>query len=114
MNIMQTRIRLSPYDPTKYLRLVIDGAKTVGTGFILIQYLNEAKRDFYCSMIRMGAQFYADDKLFTVLCNLCSEKIEESLIKCPNGCLTEYAVLLFKAEKMKREEQNVFCTDYDS
>ena len=38
LKIMQTRIRLSPYDPKKKLRLVIDGAKTVGTGFLLIQY----------------------------------------------------------------------------
>ena len=43
MNIMQTRFRLSPYDPTKRLGLVLDGAKTVGTGFILVQYLNEEK-----------------------------------------------------------------------
>ena len=29
MDIMKTRIKLSPYDPTKRLRLIIDGAKTV-------------------------------------------------------------------------------------
>ena len=45
MNIMQTSIRLSPNDPKKCLCLVIDGAKTVGTGFILIQYLNEEKSE---------------------------------------------------------------------
>ena len=41
INIVRTRIRLSPYDPTKRLHLIIDGAKTVGTGFVLCQYLNE-------------------------------------------------------------------------
>ena len=39
MEIMKTRIKLSPYDPTKRLRLIIDGAKTAGTGFVLCQYL---------------------------------------------------------------------------
>ena len=41
MEIMKTRIRPSPYDPTKKLRLMIDGAKTVGTGYVLCQYLDE-------------------------------------------------------------------------
>ena len=31
IKIMKNQIKLSPYDPTKKLRLVIDGAKTVGT-----------------------------------------------------------------------------------
>ena len=35
MEIMKTRIKLSPYDTTKRLCLMIDGAKTVGTGFVL-------------------------------------------------------------------------------
>ena len=41
MEIMKTRIKLSLYDPTKRLRLSIDGAKTVGTGFVLCQYIND-------------------------------------------------------------------------
>ena len=40
MKIMQ---RLSPYDPTKKLRLLIDGAEIGGTGFLLIQYINDKK-----------------------------------------------------------------------
>ena len=35
IDIMNIRIKLSHYDPTKRLRLIIDGAKTVGTDFIL-------------------------------------------------------------------------------
>ena len=35
MEIMKTRINISPYDPKKRLRLIIDGAKTIGTGFVL-------------------------------------------------------------------------------
>ena len=41
-NIMATQIRLSPYDPEKRLRLVIDGASSIGVGFVLFQYLNDA------------------------------------------------------------------------
>ena len=41
MKVMQTRIMLSPYDPKKRLRLIIDGAKTIGTGFVLCQYVDE-------------------------------------------------------------------------
>ena len=48
MKIIQIRIRLSQCDPKKRLRLVIDGAKTVGTGFLLIQYLNDAKPEKSC------------------------------------------------------------------
>ena len=40
MNVMKTRIKLSPYDPKKRLRLIIDRAKTVGIGFVLCQYVN--------------------------------------------------------------------------
>ena len=39
--IMKKQLKLSPYDPTKKLRLVIYGAQTVGTGFLLIQYVDE-------------------------------------------------------------------------
>ena len=38
MMIMQNQIRLSPYDTTKKVRLVVDHAK--GTGFLLIQHIN--------------------------------------------------------------------------
>ena len=41
VDIMKTRIKLSSYDPTKRLHLIIDGAKMAETGFILCQYLNE-------------------------------------------------------------------------
>ena len=41
MHVMKTRIKLSPYDPKKRLRLIIDGAKTIRTGFVMCQYVNE-------------------------------------------------------------------------
>ena len=41
LKIMQTQIKLSPYNPSKKLKLVIDGASSIGTGFILVQLLDE-------------------------------------------------------------------------
>ena len=41
--IMVTHIRLSPYDPKKELCLIIDGASSVGVGFVLFQYLDDEK-----------------------------------------------------------------------
>ena len=36
MGIMKNQIKLSPYDPTKKLKLIMNGAKTVGTGFLML------------------------------------------------------------------------------
>ena len=55
IDILRTRIRLSPYDPTKRLRLIIDGAKTVGTGFVLCQYLNEENPSKGVNIIYAGS-----------------------------------------------------------
>ena len=42
--VMCEQIRLSPYDPTKTLRLVIDGASLQGVGFVLFQWIDELSR----------------------------------------------------------------------
>ena len=39
--ILSTQIGLSPYDESKKLRLVIDGASSIGVGFVLFQYLSD-------------------------------------------------------------------------
>ena len=38
---MKLSLKLSPYNPEQKLRLIIDGSRTIGTGFILIQYIND-------------------------------------------------------------------------
>ena len=38
---MRKQLKLSPYDPKQKLRLVIDGAQTAGTSFLLIQYVDD-------------------------------------------------------------------------
>ena len=67
MNIIQNRIRLSPYDPTKRLRLVIDGAKMVRTGFILIQYLNEEKPEKGVNIIHAGSGKLDPEKDYSLI-----------------------------------------------
>jgi len=61
-NVMQTRIRLSPHDPKKRLRLVIDGAKTVGTGILLIHYLNDSKPEEGVNIIHSGSGLLDPEK----------------------------------------------------
>ena len=39
--IMVTQIRLSPYDREKKLCLIIDGASSLGVGYVLFQYLSD-------------------------------------------------------------------------
>ena len=36
--VMKTQLRLSPYDDSKPLCLVIDGASTIGAGYVLFQW----------------------------------------------------------------------------
>ena len=62
IDIMKTRIKLSPYDPTKRLRLIIDDAKTVGTGFVLCQYINEENPSKRVNIIHAGADKFEPGK----------------------------------------------------
>ena len=65
MDIMKTRIKLSPYDPTKRLRLIIDGAKTVGTGFVLCQYVNEENPSKGVNIIHAGSKKFKPGKIYS-------------------------------------------------
>ena len=65
MTVMKNMITLSPYDPTKRLRLIIDGAKTVGTGFVLCQYLNEANPSKGVAIIHAGAEKFEPGKHYS-------------------------------------------------
>ena len=62
IKIMQNQIRLIPYNPTKKLRLVIDGPKTVGTGFLRKQYINDKKPEKGINIISAGSGLLSDDK----------------------------------------------------
>lgn len=53
--IMQQQIKLTPYDPKKKLRLVIDGASSIGTGFILVQFRDDKCPEKGCNIIQAGS-----------------------------------------------------------
>ena len=55
MEVMKTRIKLSLYDPNKRVRLIIDGAETIGTGFVLYQYLDEENASKRVKIIHCGS-----------------------------------------------------------
>ena len=52
---MKNQIKLTPYDTSKKLKLVIDGASSVGTGYILCQLINEKKKEVGCNIINAGS-----------------------------------------------------------
>ena len=41
LEIIQKQLKLSPYDPEKKSKLIINGANTIDTGFLLLQHLND-------------------------------------------------------------------------
>ena len=53
--LMQTQIKLSPYDETKQLCLIIDGTSKVGTGFVLTQFIDEKNPSAGVMIIHCGA-----------------------------------------------------------
>ena len=65
MKVMQTRIMLSPYDPKKRLCLITDGAKTIGTGFVLCQYVNENNPSQGVNIIHSGARKFDSGRIYS-------------------------------------------------
>jgi hypothetical protein len=55
LKIMQTQIRLSPYNPLKKLKLVIDGASSIGTGFLLVKMRDKKVHEKGCDIIHAGS-----------------------------------------------------------
>ena len=65
LEIMQTQIKLSPYNPKKKLRLVIDGASSIGAGFMLVQFRNDDKREMGCNIIQAGSGLLPEGREFS-------------------------------------------------
>ena len=55
LSLMQTQVKLSPYDPSKHLCLIIDGTSKIGTGFVLTQFLEEKNPSAGVMIIHCGA-----------------------------------------------------------
>ena len=57
------QIRLSPYDKTKTLQLVIDGASSQGVRFILFQWIDELDPSKGAAIINANASMFKDNQL---------------------------------------------------
>ena len=60
---MATQIRLSPYNPDKRLRLVIDGASSIGVGFVLFQYLSDEDPTKGAWIIQANSSFLGESQV---------------------------------------------------
>ena len=60
--IMKTQIKLSPYNSSKALYLVIDGSSRVGTGYCLLQRLKEDDPSRGFSIVSAGASLLPTTK----------------------------------------------------
>ena len=65
LEIMQTQIKLSPYNASKPLKLVIDGASSIGTGFMLAQMRDEQRPEKGCNIIHAGSGLLPEGKDFS-------------------------------------------------
>ena len=64
---MKKCLKLSPYNPEQKLRLIIDGSRTVGTGFILVQNINEQKIEEGVKIINAGSALLPQDRDFSAM-----------------------------------------------
>ena len=58
---MKKSLKLSPYNPDQKLRLIIDGSRTVGTGYILVQYINDDNVEEGIKIINAGSALLPQD-----------------------------------------------------
>ena len=55
MEKIKTQLKLSPYDPEKKSKLIIDVANTIGTGSLLVQHLNNDEHEKEVNIINVGS-----------------------------------------------------------
>ena len=65
VKIMQTQIKLSPYNPENKLKMVIDGASSIGTGFLLVQMIDDEKPEKGCNIIHAGSALLPEGRDFS-------------------------------------------------
>jgi len=61
--VMKTQIRLSPYDPSKTLRLIIDGASSAGVGFVLFQWVDDGNPDKGACIIAANSSMLGENQI---------------------------------------------------
>ena len=66
-NSMKQSLKLSPYNPAQKLRLIFDGSRTIGTGFILVQYVNDKNVKEGIKIINAGSSLLAQNREFSAM-----------------------------------------------
>ena len=62
---MKKQLKLSPYNPKQRLELVIDSARTAGTGFLLVQYIDDKDINKGIKIIHSGSNLLPLDRDFS-------------------------------------------------
>ena len=62
---MKQSLKWSPYNPEQKLRLIIDGSSAIGTGFILIQYINDEDVKEGIKIINAGSALLPQKREFS-------------------------------------------------
>ena len=78
---MKKTLKLSPYNPEQKLRLIIDGSRTVGTGFILVQYINDEKVEEGIKIINAGSALLPQDRDFSAM-EAESIALDRAMVSC--------------------------------
>ena len=82
---MKKSLKLSPYNPEQKLRLIIDGSRTVGTGFILVQYINDENVEEGIKIINAGSALLPQEREFSAMEAECIA-LDRAMVSC-HHCL---------------------------
>ena len=72
---------MSSYNPEQKLRLIIDGSRTVGTGFILIQYINDDNVKEGIKIINAGSSLLPQKREFSSMEAECIA-LDRAMVSC--------------------------------
>ena len=78
---MKQSLKLSPYNPEQKLRLIIDGSCTIGTGFILIQYINDEDVKEGIKIINAGSALLPKQREFSSMEAECIA-LDRAMVSC--------------------------------
>ena len=78
---MKQSLKLSPYNPEQKLRLIIYGSRTVGTGFILIQYINDDDVKDGIKIINAGSALLPQKRDFSSMEAECIA-LDQAMVSC--------------------------------
>ena len=80
-NTMKQSLKLIPYNPAQKLRLFIDGSRTKGTGFVLIQYINDDNVKEGIKIINAGSSLLPQKREFSAMEVECIA-LDRAMVSC--------------------------------